>query len=408
MKPTSKNLSIFVVVVMLIGMYYNSYRYPFMINSVETSPTYSDTPGWLSSGKYLLIGIVLVYTLFIKTLMSRKVEIYKPFYALSYLYLSLIPIAYGIFTGNTTFIQSGIFFLIPCILHVFSNDSISIKNINKVILSAIYISIFAEIIQVFLFLSYGRLPALAYYESLSVRFGSFLDDPNGFGILLTLFVGFSMAYYRGMHRVILLILFFSFSLLTQSLTAISALLFSIATYMIVLIHRPSNLLRILLLATSFFIFAVAIAFAYWDILWGVTTQILESKSDSIVDHSTSFDFSSKITLLQLFGLSPQGQTGESGYINLIRNFGFVYLVVYVVIGLVTINRYFRVLLNRNITTDAKAFATGAFFFLVAVYTATINLPFEAIFPINLFLALILGLASSGVLRESSCHVRNRS
>ena len=42
---------------LVIAFYYLGYRYPLRINSSTTSPTYSDTPGWLQVGKYLLKGL---------------------------------------------------------------------------------------------------------------------------------------------------------------------------------------------------------------------------------------------------------------------------------------------------------------------------------------------------------------
>lgn len=129
-------------------------------------------------------------------------------------------------------------------------------------------------------------------------------------------------------------------------------------------------------------------------------QVLDTKSDSIGHHATALEQLSQLTGWHLIGLNPTGITGESGYLNLVSNFGLIYLLVYLAMGAIAISRYYRLLLSPTSSFDTKAFASAAFLFLVSVHVALINLPFETIFPINLFSALFVGLATSNALKTA--------
>ena len=54
--------------------YYNFYRYIFKVNNARTSPTYSDTPLWLSSGKYIIIFATFGLMLFVLAMYKYKVK----------------------------------------------------------------------------------------------------------------------------------------------------------------------------------------------------------------------------------------------------------------------------------------------------------------------------------------------
>ncbi|MGO4496266.1 hypothetical protein AB4114_10155 [Paenibacillus sp. 2RAB27] len=399
MRTQNKILNLLITTVLIFGMFYTSYRYPFMINDSTTSPYYSDTPKWLAVGKYLFFGFLLLYVISYKLLNKQELIIYRPLYLLSYMTLSVVPMFYGLMIKDFMLVETGVFFLIPAGLHLFSSNYFSYQKLNKIIVFIIYIAIASEVIQLLLFLLFNRLPALAYDNSISVRFGSFLDDPNGFGVLLAFFIGFSFSFFKGIKRTLLLSLLFIFLILTQSLTAIMSVILAVIIFIIIFYIRFLRLIAKIMIKTIIPIVTILIVIGilqYKKII-EIYNKFLETKIGSISQHLDVLDIVGRLKPIQLIGLEPKGWIGESGYINILGNFGVVYLMLYIMVGLFAIYKYYRVINDKQFPTERKAFASGAFLFLITTYIATANLPFDQIFPINLFLTLVLGLSSSDIL-----------
>jgi hypothetical protein len=386
-----------IVALLLLGFYYNAYRYPLQINSSGTSPTYSDTPGWISLGKYLLVALVLAYLVVIRLSRRSPVVLRRPFHLLGYLFLAILPMVAAVLVRQPAYLTLGFFFLIPVILHTFSGTVIDFRAINRLLAVTVWVAIAVEVLQVALFLAIGRLPALAYTNSISVRFGSFLDDPNGFGLTLAWLIPFTAMYFRGWARVVALGMLGISLALTQSLTAVGTgfvmVLLLGALYVsenprFLLPALAVSLLAIVMIVTVWFVYRREIIFLYGLYMY--------SKQGSLAAHYGAVDVLREVSLLNLMGIQPRVEKWvETGYVNLLLYFGLMYVATYVLLGAAAIVRYVRVYRSPEAGRDARCFAFAAIGLLIGTYLGNLTLPVISIFPLDLFTAVVLGLSSGG-------------
>jgi hypothetical protein len=382
-----------------VGFYYNAYRYPFAINSSGTSPTYSDTPLWLSAGKYLLITLVLMYAVLVRVGSRRRLHVECPLHVVGYLYLALMPIAAGVVMGSPELALMGFFFLVPIVLHLFSGWTLSVARLNRLLAATIYIALAVEALQVMLFLTVGRLPALAYRDSISVRFGSFLDDPNGFGILVCWFISFAALYFRGWRRAAVIALLGVSLLLTQSLTGLGAfVVISVILVAWLVAVRPALLLPVSLAALTLLLAGGLFAYLLREEISLAYTIFLLTKEGSLAGHATSFTAFGDLSVLSILGLEPFVERWEeTGYVNLLAYFGITYLIVYVAMGVSAAIRYAEMVNRPDADQNTRTFAVGAIALLMAVYLGNLTLPMVEVYPINLFAATLMGVATAGLL-----------
>jgi hypothetical protein len=410
-RGTGADLTRVVTALLLIGLYYNWYRYPFQINSTDTSPTYSDTPMWLSLGKYGVIAVVIGFALLARALHRDPVRISSPTLTLAFAYLAVIPLAGGVFLLEPDLAQIGVFFLVPLILAGFQGWRVSAAEINRVLAVGIYLAITVQLLQVVLFFTAGRLPALAYAETISIRFGSFLDDPNGFGLLIVWMLPFTWSYFSRTRAVALTALLLVCLVLTQSLTAAATVLLVSVVFLGLAISGGGRPLLVSLgaIGTATAV-GGALAYRFRDPLAALYSVFLLSKEGSITGHGASLEMLRSLRVLNLTGFEPAADAwGESGYGNFVAFFGVLYLIVFlgvVVVAAVTYDRLFR---DPRTDYETRAFAGAAFGYLVGICAASINLPTAEIFPLNLFTALLVGLASAGLIFvEEHHHGRSRN
>jgi hypothetical protein len=379
----------------LLACYYLAYRYPFQINSRLTSPTYFDTPLALQLGKYLLFAISLALVLITSSLRSahRPFTPTRALTAILYLYLFAYPLAQGLVARDLTLCQTGLFFsaLFPFV--VFSFRERAAMTVGSDVTRFLYAAIAVEAAQIALFLLFGRLPALAYSESLSVRFGSLWDDPNGFGVFLSFLVGIALFGNGPLPRKVLLAVILGCMLLvTQSLTAIAATLLAPVVVLLLAIRATQSLrwVRALVLLTMLYVVVALVAcrvFAESD--W--VDALVASKSRSAGMHVEGYAALGRADVAGLLGLSPEGVFGEPGYVNLLLNHGTLYTIAYVLAGLLAVRR----LLTAALTCPAgpaRGLYWGALLFLASYYLAMFNLPIEQVFPLNLFLVITVILS----------------
>src|SRR6266567_1243221 len=173
-----------VLILMSVAMFYSSYRYPFMINASGTSETYSDTPLSLQLGKYIIFVMIFTVIAINKLIATREIVFKFPLKCMLYFYLFITPVIYGLIVSSMVLVQSGFFVAIPLVLHTYPRAKLNYEILAKFMSFCVYLAILVNVIQIVLAITIGRMPALAYKGTILIRFGSFLDDPNGFGILL--------------------------------------------------------------------------------------------------------------------------------------------------------------------------------------------------------------------------------
>ena len=392
LEPPSRLETVFITALVLLGLFYLSYRYPFKISASTTSATYSDTPRWLQLGKYFLFaGILGVYAFFqsarghVAPLDWRSAR--DLFFGA---FLFVYPLIVAATAGNLAIAETGIFFgLIPVVLALRAGR-VGIFRLRRIILAFVYLAIAIEVVQVVLFVAVGRLPALAYGESLSVRFGSIWDDPNGWAVFTPFLMGFIATRPGGRVGKILIIgLLIVMLLFSQSLTGIGAATLGVGLTLGLLIGAQLrwrwlwSLLALLVfyVALISFIQMVLIRNEFFALFW-------ETKLGSIRLHLRDLRDVADALPGELLGVAPQGEYGEPGYVNLARNVGVPYTLVFFAFGSAAIVRLVG-LIVRYRTAPGMELLYGALFFLVTYYVAMLNLPVDTVFPLNLFAVLCM-------------------
>ncbi len=388
-----------VVLTLLIAFYYNAYRYPLQINNTGTSPTYSETPLILKVGKYLVTLAVLLVVLASKRVFTTRISKQHFWYGGAWLLLIAIPVAWGLVTRNFQFIETGFFLAPGFFFFLLSYRTYNFSSLARVLKYTVLIGIFFNLLQIFLFVTIKRLPGLAYPDSFAVRFGSFLDDPNAFGILLALLLGFTMIYFRGWKKKLMLATLWLFLLLTQSLTALLAVPFAFVGYQAMhLLHfqrvRARSLVTVgLIVGTTVFVIV-----AFLNQIIEVGTVVYLMKKGSIEDHYESFLRLFQISWVQLAGLRPANIFSETGYVNLIANFGLPYTLLYVTMVGLAIRKLFVAYLSTT-QRDEKSVIFASLIYLLAFSIGMLNLPLEQVFPVNVLTGLLVAMVLSGTLNH---------
>lgn len=400
--------STFFVLLFLLAFYYLSYRYPFQINASTTSPTYRDTPTSLQVGKYLVYGVLIGGFAALRLIGggARRIEWRLAGTALLCLHLFVYALAAGVLARNSQLAETGIFFtLVPCYV-LLRQGRVSLSRVASVVRWMVYIGIAVSALQVAAFLAFGRLPALAYAGSLTVRFGSVWDDPNGWAIFTSLLAGFVVADRTGkVQKAILLSLLGLSLLLTQSLTGIAATLGSVGVVLLLLIAARARWRWIAQAGGAGAVYAVLGALVLLIVVPNPLFQAYwREKSGSVAVHVEHLQRIARAGVGEFSGFAPIGEYGEPGYLNLAVNMGVPYLLVFVYVGLVAMIRHARQIATAAIPSS-RAVNYACLAFLASYYLAMVNLPVDTVFPLNLIMVLCILLSFSELTEVAESAVR---
>jgi len=387
---------------LLVSLYYNSYRYIFKISSSKTSPTYSDTPIWLSSGKYLIVfaifGLMLLLYAVYKNKRRSFVDYNKQLGMESF--SASIVFVFLFFYGAivTILIRDVYVFEAVCFFPIFVfmiisnyNKEIFLDRAFRILKVSAWILLIVDLIQYALFYFFNRLPALAYEGSVSVRFGSIQDDPNGYAFLLTslFFIGYT---YSGLKKAIFYSLFLINMLLTISFTGMASAILAIS--IVLLVSAPLSLTKLVLgWASLILVFIGSIAVFQLPIV----QNILLTKQGSIEQHASLFGILTEVSFDDVLGLNPHGWVAESAYLNMMLNFGVIVTAITFVFILVIVFNYAVKTHSKNksfselVKKPSYVFGLCAFSYTLAILVGGINLPLEVVFPINALLPFFLGV-----------------
>lgn len=388
----------------LLSFYYLSYRYPLQINDSNTSPIYRDTPFILQIGKYAIFaGLIYVFVLFLLKFKSPSQLKKRYLSELSMsLYLFIMSILYYLFTGNDYLLQTGLFFILLLLYYFFPFEQLNYKSLTKVIKVFVYIAIIFEIYQVLNYQFFNRLPALGYYGSISVRFGSVWDDPNSFAMIIPFLFSFVLYGKDKLIVKIILCLLLIFSLVsTQSLTGVATFICAFPIGFLILLFIEKSKRRVLTLVNIGVVLFVSMLVIYVFIIPSdFFKEFMNLKQDSISDHFVGLSYLKDAQFAHLLGFNsnPQGKYAETGYFNLLLNFGILFAIFYVIMGVKTIIRLGYFIKNNRDKKYISIFY-AAFFFVIAFFIGLTNLPLEAIFPLNIILVLCYLLSYSADLEE---------
>lgn len=394
----------------LLSFYYLSYRYPLQYNSADTSYAYSDTPMLFQLGKYAIFAGILF--LFIMLLIPLKDS--APFFqktiwtdVASVIVLFGLSVSNFILLKNDYTLQTGLFFAVLLLYYSFPFREINWKIINRCIEIFIYLAIIVEVYQLINYFLFGRLPALGYPNSISVRFGSIWDDPNGFALIIPFLIPFVIKSKFGFVKKSLLVLSLLATLVfAQSITGVFTLVCSSMIGLLVL-YLYDNRLR-WLQYSAHIVFGLFMLLLIYQFAVAPSTfwkEYMELKQGSFEGHAAGFLHFENLQVQYLFGLNtePLGKYAETGYVNLLLNFGVLYFLAFVYIGMATILRLAKIIRNNRESRHIRLFY-AAYFYVIGFYVAMINLPIETVFPLNLILVLCIVLSYTVKIDEDVAEV----
>jgi hypothetical protein len=359
---------------LLISTAYLSYRYPLQINSSTTSQVYSDTPLSLQVGKFALI--------FVTCCISAPFLLWKRLNRLQAGILILTGIVFSfpllkLLAGLESQYLEVSFWPLAALVLAMPLKNIDLRSIDRYFKVVFVLAIISDAIEVSLFLLFGRLPALAWSGSFSVRFGGFLDDPNGFAAILFLLMGWGFYRFRGKKRFFMQSALVICLLLTQSLTAIGFLgLIILVAIFWRLIKKPLFILWIF--AGS----AILIGLMEVTHALEVIVLIIALKSGSASEH-LSIPWSTLIERWTewFFIGGPSYEHYESWWISSLINFGIVWYIGNLLLTSVLLYMVWRSF-RFCPSGKEKAVLAGIFLFCIYFVIGSANLPLPMVFPIN--------------------------
>ena len=332
-------------VIFVLYLFYYSYRYVFQYNSEVTSPSYSNTPVAISITKFVIL-LIFCAILFL-SLISDKIN---PAPAILCLFIGLFAIQelYAIITIGSIQSITALCCILPALIVLMFRASIDETPFDKICIIFLNYTIIYELIQILLYFSIGRLPALAYDTGIltDVRFGGPWDDPNGFSILLSFFIPYAYHKYKGLKRIILAVACFVCLIVLLALIVIAVLFKS----------------------------QIAI--------------FIDSKSGSIAGHLQGFQINMSIGTL--LGITPNAQNAESSIIMLLLRGGIIHLLLFYSLGFFAVRSAYRRVLTTNKSEKLYPLRKSIFFYQISFLFATVNLPFVYAFSnMGIFMLFLL-------------------
>ena len=359
---------------LLISTVYLSYRYPLQINSSTTSEVYSDTPFSLQVGKFALI--------FLTCCVSAPFLFWKRFNRLQ---AGIILLTVMVFTFPLVKLLGGFegpyieaaFWPLAALVLVIPLKGIDLQALDKYLKAVFFFAVISDVIEVSLFLLFGRLPALGWTGSLSVRFGGFLDDPNGFAAILYLLMAWAFYRFSGKVRFFMESALVICLLLTQSLTAIG---FFGALVVVVLGWRVMK--KPLFTLWIFAGCAVLVGLLEVTHAFEIIFLMIAMKAGSANDH-LSIPWSNLATRWNewFFVGEKSYEPYEPWWVSSLLDFGIVWYVGYLLLTSLLVYlvwRSFRFCQPKK----EKAVLAGIFLFCIYFMVGSANLPLPIIFPIN--------------------------
>ena len=377
----------FVLCLLLLGLYYYCYRYILQYNSVSTSPTYSDTPQIYKLTKYILLFVIYLYFVIIKSpfIRNRHSRRETLTYYLCVIFNVLIVLSCCLSHDYLRTVQTLSLTILPIFFYHFNFRIIKYQKILTFLLVFYLFAILYEMMQLVLFEFWGRLPALAYKGTTSIRFGGPWDDPNGWGVALSFFIPFSYFYTRK-YRFVMVVIGLVMLLLTQSLTAIGAFVASVlfATY---LRNTGSRVKYVLLLLLAIWLCVLLIP-SLSD--HSFLHDFFRTKQRSISDHMNSTLIFGELEWYNYIVGNDQPYTFESDIANMIGRGGLLLLGVYLALIIKNITDLLGLIKENG---PACAFWKASLYFQVAFLIASVNMPCSSVFYLFLMFNVILCLST---------------
>ena len=321
--------------------------------------------------------------------------------SLAALFLGFFPMVYIDSIKTFGGVIDGVFWLIIPLVLLPPHQNVPGKapllvGFNRLFLFFFYGSLAFLVLEVLLFLGFGRLPALSFSDSFLVRFGGLWDDPNGFSVFVAFFLPMAFFGMRTAFGTVAAVVSVAALLLaTQSGTGIlaTALAFVLTCVTCFLFDRASkSYLYAIAVPFALVIGALFVLLAIADLreaLFDMIELVLELKRGSIDAHSDSIGTAASLTLTTALGLTPLRAFGESAYVNFLTNYGIFYILVFLFMSTVFLMSCMRAM-RRSQDARERTMLACILCFELAYLLSLVNLPLDRVFPVNL-LFILLGI-----------------
>ncbi len=380
---------------LILVLYYYSYRYILSYNSSETSPTYLDTPFVFKATKYIVLGLIIFMLAFGRI----KIKYSSNNRLIGMLLLCLC--GWSLFAGIITQSLNYLVFsleLLPVFFFLSCKENYAVKA-ERILVIFFFFSLIYEFIQIVLYKTEGRLPALAYSTGIAtdVRFGGSWDDPNGFSLMLSFYLPYFFSKTKGMRRVILTGLSIMMLTLTWSLTGIFSCVCGIIMALFFLGDKRT-IKRLFFCLIFILCVIISVYCIYHERINKAIIYFVSSKEGSIDDHIAGWSMGG-ISALTLIGLYPIDRFSEVGILRLVYMGGVPVLTIFILVLFFTL-RKLKELMRKD--RNLFSFVFGVTSFIFAFFVSLFNLPLLFNFSCMGMLALFLIIAvssSSWIMHE---------
>jgi hypothetical protein len=200
----------------VVATLYDSYRYPLRISDAATSRTYRSTPLALQGGKYAILGVLTLVLLVVAARNRQNLARLRGIELLLLCLGSYALLRAGVATASSHSTSSlrtilpfvcGIPFALAGASWILARPGRSTSFIRVAAMfgcAVVLLNAAVNLVEMMLWATIGRLPALGYTHGL-VRFGGIWDDPNGSAafsaLLITAALGGALAGRRRLAAV---------------------------------------------------------------------------------------------------------------------------------------------------------------------------------------------------------------
>lgn len=399
------NLEKFFLFFLITVEIYYAYRYVLRYGSPISPLGYIETPFWFQAGKFIFVlfflffGTVLILKKFnpsgVLKILSRKFIWPLIVLFIAYITLSLAKIGFQDSFGFTQTLK--MLFVIPFALFMpfIWRDKIPRAFFKVFIVFSLAYHLVYNFFMIAMFYLFGRLPGLVISPVLG-RFGGGWDDPNSFAAFVVLFTIIFLLvnvkkkdywWYTILFSLLIISLFYTFS--------ITGLIGLVISLIILFGLKNLQLKRLLIiLTTSCIVTLIFYKLNYFGLIYEAK---LASSQGHLVATSTapkaSYNFISIISRI-LFGLPDKVIFHENFYWQLFTNYGIIAFSLFLLIITSTIFRSYKnwSLVSFEKDPEKKIFFLTLLVYLPAFSIMNISIPLFQVFPINLFVWVMIGLA----------------
>jgi hypothetical protein len=395
--PAFRRIENAFLVFLVLSQVYYWFRYALQVNSNSTSPTYDNTPLAFQVGKYLMALAYCAILVVMIVPMYQRFKIPKTFllsFGIIGGFFGLLILKYFMADGPgnqstaiglikvayvAPVVAISIPFLInPRFLKRFKFWAVDMAMVYHVLYSGL---------QMALYFTTGRLPGLAY-EGGSVRFGGGWDDPNGFGMFLTLpFLYLLTSHPRGaLQKVLAVVYGMVIVALLGATISYSAIISFMVGFCLCVALTNLRMLLIFVVTVGTLASAVILSPTIQDALrfnYEQKQDSMQSHVDQLVSVANFFDEDLSTVL---FGNGGDVVLAENFYQTMLINFGLIFLVVMfssiaatIICALV---KYYRAKRLKDKESE-RLFLVG-FCFLFAFSLGAAFIPFFIVYPVNLY------------------------